>query len=219
MRSAWPLAPGWLAGPLAMALTCTAYGQTASGAVSGHVTAGFRSVDADGAISKFREDVNLEDGARLFDAAVSYRPDAGQNALVDQLDFRAEGLGGDPYASLRLSMRKNGSYEFDLNRVQSKYFYADTITPAELASISGSTGGDLHRFDFERTRDTARLEWLISPATTVDFGLEHLARKGDSTTTLALERDEFELEQPLDESLRILSAGVQHRWDKMTLLF
>ncbi|HSG64111.1 MAG TPA: hypothetical protein VLD39_03890, partial [Gammaproteobacteria bacterium] len=58
-----------------------------------------------------------------------------------------------------------------------------------------------------------------SPATQLSFGIERQTRKGASTTTLDIERDEFELDRPLDESLNLLSFGVQHRWDKVTLIF
>jgi hypothetical protein len=204
---------------VALALSHQLSAQPSAGALSGQATIGIRSVDVDGATKKFREDINLDDGVRLFDASFSYRPDNGSDTFADRVDFRAENLGGDPFESMTLSAAKRGRYAFDMKRTRSEYFYEDTILPAALASVTASTGGDFHHFDFERTRDTADLEIRVSPATTVNVGLERFTRVGESTTTLDLERDEFEIERPIDESLNALAAGVEHRFDKVTVLF
>ena len=37
--------------------------------------------------------------------------------------------------------------------------------------------------------------------------------------TLSLERDEFDLEKPLEESLNALTVGVRHAWERVTLVF
>ena len=105
-----------------------------------------------------------------------------------------------------------------LDRRRSKFFYDDTILPAALASVSGSTGGDFHRFDFERTRTTADLELDVTPATRLSFGVERQTRAGASTTTLTVERDEFDVDRPLDESLDGFTFGVRHAWRRATLI-
>ena len=87
-----------------------------------------------------------------------------------------------------------------------------------LASIEGSTGGDFHRFNFERVRDTAELTIDLSPAAKLRFGLERFTKMGESETTLDIERDEFELKKPIDESLNAYTVGFQYVWDKVTLV-
>jgi len=207
---------GMLAG---IAIAAPAVAQQSGGTLTGHASVGIRSVDVDGATSKFREDINLDDGVRLFDAALSYRPAAGADGLLDRLDFRADSLGGEPFESLSLTALKRGSYRLELDRTRSEYFYDDVIRPAELASITSSTGGDHHSFDFERVRDTAALDIQLSPATRLNFDLERFTREGNSVTTLDIQRDEFEIERPIDESLNAVTAGIEHRFDKVTLLF
>jgi hypothetical protein len=186
-------------------------------ALTGSVSVGTRSVDVGGADTKFREDVNLDDGVRLFDASLHYQP-AERGSGIDRLDLDATGLGGDPFETIHLGVRKYGAFDLKLDRRRSAYFYDDTILPAALASVTASTRGDVHRFDFERVRDSATLDVDLSPATQLSFGLEHQTRTGDSTTTLDLQRDEFELDKPLDESLNGLTVGLRHSWDHITLV-
>src|SRR5690606_195843 len=111
-----------------------------------------------------------------------------------------------------------GAYHFRLDRRRSEYFYDDTILPAAPASVSGSTGGDFHTLDFARIRSRASLDVDVTPATPVSLGLERQTRTGDSSTTLSLERDEFDVEKPLDESLNALSFGVRHAWKRVTMI-
>jgi hypothetical protein len=205
---------------LAALLLCAAapaLAQNAAPAVTGSVSVGTRSVDVDGALTKFREDVNLDAGVRLFDASLHYEPNE-HGSGVDRLDLDATGLGGDPFESIHLGVRKYGAFDLKLDRRRSAYFYEDTILPAALASVTGSTGGDFHHFDFERVRDSAALDIDLSPATRLSFGLEHQTRVGSSTTTLDLQRDEFELDKPLDESLNGLTVGLRHSWNRITLV-
>lgn len=186
--------------------------------LTGSVVLGTRSVDVRGSRTKYREDVNLDDGPRLFDISLNYHPGTG-DAAVDDFVLSASNLGGDPFESIHVGVRKYGSYRLDLDRRRSSYFYEDTILPAALASITASTGGDFHHFNFERVRDTAALAIDVSPATRVKFGVERQSRIGESTTTIDIERDEFEFEKPLDEALETVRIGVDHDWQKLTLIF
>jgi hypothetical protein len=186
-------------------------------AFTGSVSLGVRSVDVDGTEAKYREDVNLDDGPRVFGVRLRYAAPTGETP-VDRVELDAANLGGDPFESIHLGVRKYGTYDLRLDRRRSEYFYDDTILPAAVASVIGSTGGDFHTFDFERVRSTAAVDIEATPRTRVSLGLENQTRTGDSTTTLTVERDEFELEKPLDESLNTASVGVRHAWEHVTLI-
>ena len=195
------------------------FGQPTGGArLSGEATFGVRSVDVGGADSKYREDVNLDDGARVLDLALGYAAPADADGVVDNLSLTADGLGGDPFETLHFDAQKLGRYKLKLDRRRSDYFYRDVILPSELASVAGSTAGDLHHFDFTRVRDTADLVLDLSPRTKLNVGLEHQTRVGTSTTSQGIQRDQFVLDNPLDESSSSLNVGVQHAWDKVTLI-
>jgi len=190
----------------------------ATSPLRGSASVGTRSLEVDGTDAKFREDLNLDAGPRLFDLRLRYEPEDTAGAAVDRLELDAQGFGGEPFENLRFAVRNFGRYRVALNRHRSKFFYDDTILPAALASVSGSTGGDFHRFDFERTRTTADVEIDVAPATQLSLGLERQTRTGANTTTLTVERDEFDFDRPLDESLDGLTFGVRHAWRRATLI-
>ena len=203
---------------LALVITTLTTRAAAQSPLTGSVTLGARSVDVSGDVTKFREDINLDDGVRVFDVSMNYRPTE-PDAAIDSVTFNASNLGGDPFENVHLSVRKFGAFDLRLDRRRSSYFYEDTILPVALASVPGSTGGDFHHFDFERVRDTAELDINLSPATRISFGLEQQTRKGNSTTTLDIQRDEFELDRPINESLNAFRFGVEHGWQRVTLIF
>jgi hypothetical protein len=189
----------------------------AAAPLAGSASLGARSVDLAGTDTKYREDVNLDAGVRLFGVQLRYAPRVGESR-VDRVELDAYNLGGDPDERLSLEVRKYGAYHLKLNRRRSEYFYDDTILPAALASVSAATGGDFHTFDFERVRTSASLDVDVTPATRVSLGLERQVRTGESSTTLSLERDEFDIAKPLDESLDALAFGVRHAWKRVTLI-
>jgi len=206
-------------GAILCGLSASAAAQSsAASPLTGSVALGVRSVDVDGTETKYREDVNLEDGVRIFGIDLRYRPTS-DSGPVDDLVFAASNLGGDPFESVHLGVRKYGEYSLQVDRRRSAYFYEDTILPVELASVEASTAGDLHHFDFERVRDSASLDITVSPLTRLSLGLDRQTRKGESTTTLDIQRDEFELDRPLDESLNAFRIGVEHDWRHVTLIF
>lgn len=186
-------------------------------ALTGEATIGWRSVDVDGSQAKYAEDINLDDGPRVFDARLAYDGGNAEGAAPDAIAFEMSGLGGDPYERFRIDVRKYGAYRFTAGRQRSDYVYDDIIVLPENASISGSTGGDFHRFDFERVRDDAALTVDLNARATAEIGFDRYARRGDSTTTLDVARDEFELERPIDEERRVFRAGVTYRWDRLTV--
>jgi predicted porin len=128
------------------------------------------------------------------------------------------GLGGDPHESVAVTVKKYGAYRFRYNRHRSDYFYEDILVRPQDASIEGSTGGDFHHYDFERTRDNASLGIDFSERAKVTFDFDRYEKKGDSTTTVDVEREEFEVQQPIDETMRSSTLGFQYAWDRVTLI-
>lgn len=191
---------------------------TAADRISGQVVAGWREVSVGGDQTKYDQHVNLEDGARLFEFALTVEPEAGGDRdFFDRLLVEASNLGGDPYDSIRVELRKFGAYRFSYQRQTSDYFYDDLLIAPEDASVESSTGGDFRTFDFERERDRARLEVDFSDRGELFFGFDRYRKDGHSTTVLDVEREEFEMEKPLDEKLTSFEAGLRYRWERATL--
>jgi len=184
---------------------------------SGHVEIGLREVDIQGDKTKYDQYINLSDGARLVDFNARYAPKQSDGNTPDLLDVRVVGLGGEPYESIDITVRKYSAYNFRYSRRKSDYFYEDLLVRPEDASVEGSTGGDFHHFDFERTRDTVNLGIDLTTQAKLTLDFDRYEKIGDSTTTLDVEREEFELDQPINEELRSSSLGFQYDWERVTL--
>ncbi|MEM9556905.1 MAG: hypothetical protein AAGC60_21780 [Acidobacteriota bacterium] len=182
----------------------------------GLIRIGYRFVDIDGAERKYREDLNLDEGARLFELRLD-ATDLG--SALDRATLDIDNYGGDPFETLRLDLRKHGSWNFSYQRTKSAYFYDDLILPVEQAGDPAlALAGDFHTFDFDRVRDTAKFGLRFSPRAKLDVGLERWTKRGESTTTLDISRDEFEFDQPIDDSFDQLRVGFTYDWGKTTLV-
>jgi opacity protein-like surface antigen len=207
---------------LALAAALTAPGvlaaapaDTNSDGVTGSFTLGWRDVSVGGKETKYRQHVNLQEGARLFGLDLDYRPERG---FADHIELRADHLGGDPFENLSFKLRRYGDFAFEYTRNRSEYFYEDLLILPENANVSQSTGGDFHHFDFDRVRERASLDVILNPRSKLLVAFDRFSKTGESTTTLDIQRDEFELDQPIDETMDGLTVSYSHSWDKATLL-
>lgn len=203
---------------LGLAFAPTAGAQEDGDLFDGRLVLGFRSVDVNGTENKYREDINQSDGPRLMDLDFELTPEGSARALADRIVLDVNNFGDDPFETLRLAVDKFGTYRFSYNRWESEYFYQDIILPHDLADVRQSTGGDFHHFDFQRVRDQAKLDVTLTPRAELNFGFNRYTKTGESTTTLDISRDEFELDKPVDEELFEYQAGFQYSWDKVTLV-
>jgi hypothetical protein len=163
----------------------------------GNFLVGYRGVDVSGTQDKYKEDYNLDTGARLFNFNVHFAPDGKLKKYFDRLEISMYNFGGDPFESFNLSIVKYGTYKFKYDRRKSNYFYKDIFA-----------GHDLHTFDFDRVNDSAYLKvWLCNYAHFY-FSFDRYTKKGDSTTSLDINRDEFEFDKPIDESSKEISIGM-----------
>ncbi|HEX6201947.1 MAG TPA: hypothetical protein VF100_03020 [Thermoanaerobaculia bacterium] len=217
-------APALLAVLVAVALAAppaaaqTGLGDQTVSDFSGGFRLGYRLVDIDGAERKYREDIDLDEGPRLFGLDLHFVPREGPLAgRIDRFDLDVSNFGGDPFETLRLDVGRADAFDFSWTRTTSSYFYEDLLVPPGTGDVRLSSGGDFHHFDFERVRDRAELSVPVTSLATVHLGFNRYTRRGEATTTLDLSRDEFELDRPIDESLNDFSAGVELKWDRFTL--
>ena len=202
---------------LRLLLVVVAPGIARADVVEGEIAIGYRNVSVDGSRAKYDQDVNLDDGARLFDLRLSIRPDDASPLTPDAVTLDARNLGGDPFEQLRLDVRKYGRYAFRANRRRSAWFYDDILVLPADASIEGSTGGDFHRFDVERVHDDVSLTIEATERAQFVIGFDRQRKTGESTTTLDISRDEFELDAPVDETLETWRIGARYRWPSLRL--
>ncbi len=209
----------WLFLAILSLLATPVVAQGESGSVDGSLSIGYRDVSIGGTETKYKEDLNYDSGPRLFELHFDFVPEAELRGAVDRVILNIANFGGDPYETLSLSIQKSGRYDFRYDRRKSDYFYSDIILPVELSGDpANALAGDFHHFDFTRVRDDASLDiWMNKNAKFVlDFS--RFTKIGESTTTLDLQRDEFELDKPIDESSNQISGAFEYKWDKATLI-
>lgn len=167
----------------------------------GNFMFGYRFVDTSGAHFKYKEDINLDDGLRLFNFSLHYTPSEKFKKLFDRLDINVYNFGGDPFETFGLSIQKYGKYKFQYERKKSTYFYHD------LHEIEGGELYDHHTFNFDRIMDSGFLKiWL---GRNIDFYLnfDRFTKKGDSVKTLDISRIEFEFDKPISEDSKEVTVG------------
>ncbi len=165
---------------------------------SGSFMLGYRFVNLGDTASesKYREDINLEKGPRLFQFKLRYQPQGERGKLLDSLELRLDNLGGDPFESFALRAVKHGTYLFQFDRRKSAYYYADNLA-----------AGDMHTFDFDRVNDSGLIKvWLPADAH-LYMSYNRFTRKGASTASMDIGRVEYEFDKPVDDLSTAVTVG------------
>jgi hypothetical protein len=163
----------------------------------GSFLVGYRVVDTDGTLSKYKEDVNLEKGPRLFHFKLHFSPKGDLKKFFDYIELKVYNFGGDPFESFDMNVQKYGKYKFKFDRRKSTYFYSDILN-----------AHDYHTFNFDRVHDSGMLKvWMGNKAYGyVDFN--RYTKKGNSVTTFDINRVEFEFDKPIDEISQEIAVGL-----------
>ncbi|MCP4213998.1 MAG: hypothetical protein GY765_05035 [bacterium] len=174
---------------------------------SGGFLVGYRGVDVSGVDSKYKQDYNLDDGPRLFTLSFHYNPKGKMKKLFDRLSLHAHNLGGDPFESIHIDAVKFGKYKFDYSRRKSTYFYRDILQ-----------GHDFHHYNFERIQDSGMLKIWLNKAVRFYMDFNRYTKKGDSTTSLDISREEYEFEKPVDEESTETTIGLEIAVKRFTIV-
>ena len=186
---------------------------------SGYWELGIRSVDVDGSKEQYRQHVNLDNGVWLSGFGWVYMPEENTALTPDRIEISASDLGDQPFQNLQIGIRKYGSYRFNYQRQKSAYFYQDMLIDPADENPEMSNGGDFHHFDFDRVRDQLNFDFQLNDRAKLIVDYSQYTKQGESTTVLDISREEFELQQPLNQKLKNYNLGFEYRWDKVALTF
>jgi len=180
---------------------------------SGDFLLGFRSVSVSGpgAVSNYKEDYNLSSGARLYNFNLSYSPQNELKSVFDQLNLRMYNLGGDPFETISASLQKYGKYLLQYDRRKANYFYND---------LNQGDGGlyDLHTFDFDRIRDSGLAKIFLAKQADVYLSFDRYTKKGTGTTSLDINRMEFEMDKPVQEESKEVAVGLNLHFNRYSFV-
>ena len=178
----------------------------------GDLKFGYRFVDTSGAYTKYKEDINLRQGAYLHSFNLSYTPEETLQKFFDRLDINVRNLGIEPFQSFDLTVQKYGSYKFKWERRKSTYFYADQT------QFDGHLY-DYHTFDFDRTMNSAAFTLEASKNVQLFASYFGFTKKGMSVTTLDINRIEFEFDKPVEEVSDEIAVGVDVHFSQFSLVY
>jgi hypothetical protein len=159
---------------------------------------GYRFVDTNGTVERYKQDINLDDGLRLFNFNLQITPNDTFKSLFDRIDINMYNFGGDPYETFRLAIQKSGKYKFQYDRRKSNYFYADQH------EIGGGHLYNPFTFNFDRTMDSMLVKLWLHKYVDVYVNFDRYSKKGDSTLTLEIHRSRF---PPEELHVRIRGKG------------
>src|SRR6266571_870276 len=90
--------------------------------ITSSIEFGYRGIRVDGDQNKFRSDLNLKAGPRLFDTSFLAKAKDGKGGLFDTLLVTSSGWGADPYGNMRIDVENSKWYRFEGSYRRFKYF-------------------------------------------------------------------------------------------------
>lgn len=179
----------------------------------GTIKLGYRVLDTDGSMNRYKQDYNLNQGGYLPEFTLHYTPTEALKNLFDRLDINVRNLGNQPFQTFDVSLRKYNKYQFQWARRKSTYFYSDDY------EIGGGHLYDYHSFDFDRVSDSGSLKVRLGQNVQVYADFNSYTKQGASITTLDINRIEFEFDKPITEANREIAVGVDVNWKGWSLQF
>jgi len=180
----------------------------------GNFMFGYRTVDTSGpgADFKYKEDINLDDGVRLFNFSLHFVPKEKLKKFFDRIDINVYNFGGDPFETFGLSIQKYGTYKFQYDRKKAVYFYHDLHE-------AGGDIYDLHTFNFDRIMDSGFLNICLGSHVDLYLNFDRYTKKGESVTTFDINRIEFEFDKPISEESNEVAVGVDVKLKRYSFVF
>ena len=179
----------------------------------GKLMFGYRFVDTSGTVERYKQDLNLDEGLRLFNFNLQITPNETFKNLFDRIDLNMYNFGGDPYETFRLAIQKFGKYKFQYDRRKSNYFYADQH------EIDGGHLYNPFTFNFDRTMDSMLFKLNLHKNVDIYVNFDRYDKNGDSTLTLDINRIEFEFDKPIEENYKAFAIGIDFHMKSFTFGF
>ncbi len=181
--------------------------------LNGNLLFGYRFVDTSGTVERYKQDINLDDGLRLFNFSLQILPNETFKNLFDRIDINMNNFGGDPYETFRLAIQKTGKYKFQYDRRKSTYFYADQYMPDGAHLYNPFT------FDFDRTTDNIFFKLGVIKNVDLYANFDRYSKKGQSVVTMDINRIEFEFDKPIQEDYKEFAVGIDFHIQKFSFVF
>jgi hypothetical protein len=183
----------------------------------GSITAGYRFTDVAGRRQKFDELFGLRSGFRVHDIDWFARS-VGSGRFADTISVTSSGLGGDPYSTTTVRVRRNGVWEAGASHRQAYYYWDRNDAAVQPSGQNGLTPN--HDFATVRRLGSADLSVYVTPDLQLGFEYDRVRREGMRLTTRTIEyfdppsswgsfarANPYQVEAPADELSNRFTGG------------
>ncbi len=153
---------------------------------SGSVTTGYRFTDVSGYRPDYQEMFDLNSGFRLLDFSL-FGKAKDENRFADDYSITLSGLGGDPYASGQLTVRKSNLYDLRVNFRQSYYYW----NMNDLAALPSGLDGLTSNHNWATVRKMGSVNLLVHATKNLRFSFEYYRNTRDGVTETTRSLDYF----------------------------
>jgi hypothetical protein len=153
---------------------------------TGSLTTGYRFTDVSGYRPNYQELFDLNSGFRLLDFSL-FGKAKDENRFADDYSLTLSGLGGDPYASGQLTVRKNNLYDLRVNFRQSYYYW----NMNDLAAMPTGLDGLTSNHNWATVRKMGSVNLLIHATKNLRFSFEYYRNTRDGVTQTTRSLDYF----------------------------
>ena len=153
---------------------------------TGSATTGYRFTDVSGYRPNYQELFDLNSGFRLLDFSL-FGKAKDENRFADDYSLTLSGLGGDPYASGQLTVRKNNLYDLRASFRQSYYYW----NMNDLAALPTGLDGLTSNHNWATVRKMGSVNLLVHTTKNLRFSFEYYRNTRDGVTQTTRSLDYF----------------------------
>ena len=175
MRTTFAFILGVLTAPLALAQ---------EGPFGGSITTGYRFTDVNGYEPKFQELFDLNGGPRLLDLSLFGQV---KTPYLDHYSLTVSGLGGEPYSTAQLNVRKTRLYDLRVNFRQTHYYWNRN----DQAALPNGLHSLTNYHDWATVRKIGSANLLLHATNNLRFSFEYSRNTRDGVTGTTRSLDYF----------------------------
>jgi hypothetical protein len=182
---------------------------------TGSATTGYRFTDISGYRPNYQELFDLNSGFRLLDFSL-FGKAKDENRFADDYSLTLSGLGGDPYASGQLTVRKNNLYDLRASFRQSYYYW----NMNDLAALPTGLDGLTSKHNWATVRKMGSVNLLVHATKNLRFSFEYYRNTRDGVTETTRSLDYFGSSATWDSFARanpyLIIAPLSEATDRVT---
>ena len=195
---------------------------------SGSITAGYRFTDVKGYQPMFQQLFDLNSGFRVTDFSLFGQARTGTTPFADSYSLTVSGLGGDPWSTAQLSVRKKNVYDLRATFTQSHYYFNEN----DSATLPNALDGLTSNHNWATVRKFGSVNLLVHATENLRFSFEYFLNTRDGVTDTTQTFDFFGspasfgafaranpyyLVAPVSDSSNRVTAGIDYTHKAWTL--